>query len=83
MSNLYSIHPPRKQNLFYEVVEEAGESVWGGASASEALEWFYRAPIGARLLVSLWEDEDDLDSQPIGQAIDITHIIGAVRGGGR
>ena len=76
-------HPKVKDyEVFYEVADEDGETIWGGASEHEAVEWFYRSPAGSRLYVSAWES-DDLDSQPIGRTIDITPLIGAVRGGGR
>ena len=72
-------HPKVKDyEVFYEVAEDSGETVWGGASEHEAIEWFYRSPVGSRLYVSAWESDDE-DAVPIGRTIDITPIIGAVR----
>jgi hypothetical protein len=76
-----SFHPKKSPlTLFYEVVGEDGESAWGGESPVTAIEWFRSAPKGSRLLVSGWES-DEIDAQPVGQALDITALIGAVRGG--
>lgn len=67
-------------SLLYEVVDAEGESQWGGESPAKAIEWYRQAPIGSRLFVSGW-DSDDLDAHPVGRALDITELIGAVRGG--
>ena len=79
-------HPKaRDYEVFYEVADDQGETIWGGASAYEAVDWFYRYPPGTRLYVSAWEGNDE-DSVPVGRTIDITDLIGAtlsVRGGGR
>lgn len=76
-----SFHPQKSAlSLFYEVVGEDGESRWGGESPVEAIQWYKAAPAGARVLVSGWES-DDLDAQPVGQPLDITQFIAAVRGG--
>jgi hypothetical protein len=76
-----SFHPQKSSlSIFYEVVGEDGESRWGGESPVEAISWYKAAPTGARILVSGWES-DDLDAQPVGQPLDITGFIAAVRGG--
>ena len=82
MDNVVSFHPPRDYEVFYEVVDGDGETLWGGASAVDAMEWFYRGQVGARVLISAWES-DDVDSHPIGRPIDATDLIAAVRGRGR
>ena len=76
-----SFHPKKDYELFYEVTNFDGETMWGGASEHDAIEWFYRSPVGSRLYVSGWESTD-LDAHPIGQPLDITALIGAVRGRG-
>lgn len=82
MSNIYTIHPPKSDLiLFYEVVEPAskGEAVrWGGGDVKSAMQWFYLAPIGSRMLVSAW-DSDEEDAHLVGQTIDITEIVQEAR----
>ena len=79
MNKIVNIHPRKSAlALLFEVVEEEGETRWGGESAHDAMTWFKLAPAGSRLLVSGWES-DDLDSQPVGQPLDITNLIAAVR----
>jgi hypothetical protein len=76
-----SFHPKTSSlSLFYEVVEGDGETRWGGESPIEAIQWYKSAPIGTRILVSGWES-DDIDAQPVGQPLDLTDFIAAVRGG--
>lgn len=72
-------HPKKDYEVFYEVTDNLGETMWGGASEHDAVDWFHRSPAGSRLYVSAWESNDE-DSQPIGRTIDITPLIGAVRG---
>ena len=79
MGEIHTIPPPRDYEIFYEVVEADGETLWGGASAHEAVEWFYRGQVGARLFISAWES-DDVDAHPIGRSIDTTDLIAAIRG---
>ena len=67
-------------NLFYEVLDSEGESTYGGDSPAKAVEMFRQSPAGSRLYVSAW-DSNDIDAQPLGPAIDITELVGAVRGG--
>ena len=78
-SNVYTIHPPKSDLiLFYEVVEPEGVNTWGGASAIEAMQWLFLAPVGSRLLVSAW-DSDEEDAHLVGQTIDITEVIQQAR----
>ena len=67
-------------NLFYEVIDSEGETTYGGGSPATAVEFFRQSPTGSRVYVSAW-DSDDIDAQPLGPAIDVTQLIGAVRGG--
>ena len=79
MSNIYTIHPKRSDLiLFYEVTTPDRESEWGGASAEQAIQWLFLAPVGSRLLVSAW-DSDEEDAHLVGQTIDITEIIQQAR----
>ena len=79
MSEVISFHPRKSALvLLYEVVEGEGETWWGGESAFDAITWFKLAPAGSRLLVSGWEG-NDVDSQPVGQPLDLTNLIAAVR----
>lgn len=76
-----SFHPKESPlSLFYEVVEREGNTIWGGENPVEAIEAYRSQPIGTRLLVSGWEGNEPED-MPVGQPLDITGIIGAVRGG--
>lgn len=79
MDNVVSFHPVKSDlSLLWEVVEADGETRWGGASALDAMEWFKLAPAGSRLLVMAFEGEGE-DDLPVGQPIDVTDLIGAVR----
>jgi hypothetical protein len=64
---------------FYQVTHE-GLDLWSGGSEGEAIEEYRKAPAGSRFIVTLWESEDE-DAHIIGQQIDLTKLIGAVRGG--
>jgi hypothetical protein len=78
-SNIYTIHPKKSELiLLYEVVDESGRAEWGGANAEQAMQWLTLAPVGARLLVSAW-DSDEEDAHLVGQTIDITEIIQEAR----
>lgn len=79
MSNIYTIHPPKSNLvLFYEVLTPAGENTWGGADASQAMEWLDHADPNSRVLVSAW-DSDEEDAHLVGQTLDITEIVRAAR----
>jgi hypothetical protein len=42
---------------FYEVQDRKGDVAWGGASESEAVEWFRRG-LDNSIYVSVWNEED-------------------------
>ena len=67
-------------NVNFYMVTHQGEDVWSGGSEWEAIEAYRKAPTGSKLVVTLWDSDDD-DAHLIGQQIDITALIGAVRGG--
>lgn len=80
MSNIVSFHPKQSSlKLFYEVLEGEGTTRWGGSSAFDAVTWFKLAPAGSRMLISGWES-DDVDAMPVGQPLDVTDLIAAIRG---
>ena len=78
-NNIYTIHPKKSDLiLLYEVVDENGESEWGGENPEHCMQWLSLAPRGARVLVSAW-DSDEEDAHLVGQTIDITAIVRAAR----
>ena len=75
MNNVVAFHPAKYDLInLYEVTDSAGVAIWGGEKPFEAVEWYARAPIGSRLLVSAWSSDEE-DAVLIGQPVDITHII--------
>ena len=75
MSNVISFHPAKYDLInLYEVTDAEGIAQWGGEKPHEAVDWYRRAPIGSRVLVSAWSSDEE-DAVLIGQPIDITHII--------
>ena len=40
---------------FYEVADRKGDTAWGGASESEAVEWFRRG-LDNSIYVSVWNE---------------------------
>jgi hypothetical protein len=75
MSNVISFHPAKYDLInLYEVTDAEGIAQWGGEKPHEAVDWYTRAPIGSRLLVSAWSSDEE-DAVLIGQPVDITHII--------
>lgn len=78
-----SFHPT-KSDLFllYEVVGDGGITTWEGDSPARAVEAFKDGQQGCRLLVSGWLVEgEDGDAHLVGQPLDVTALVGAVRGG--
>ena len=76
-SNIYTIHPKKSDLiLLYEVVDENGETEWGGENAEHCIQWLSLAPNNSRVLVSAW-DSDEEDAHLVGQTIDITAIVRA------
>jgi hypothetical protein len=62
-----------KLTNFYEVSRK-GDTVWGGASASDAIEWFRRG-LDNSIYVSVWNEEDIEEPKLVIDKIDITKII--------
>lgn len=59
---------------FYEVMTAKGDIAWGGASASEAVEW-YRRGLDSSIFVSVWNEEDPEEPVLLTDKIEITAVI--------
>ena len=59
---------------FYEVMDRKGDIVWGGASASEAVEWFRRG-LGNSIFVSVWNEEDIDEPYLINDKTEVTALV--------
>ena len=56
-NNIYTIHPKKSDLiLLYEVVDENGETEWGGENPEHCMQWLSLASSGSRVLVSAWEE---------------------------
>lgn len=67
---------------FFEVLSDKGDVEWGGASASEAVEWFRRG-LDRAIFVSVWDEEDIEEPRLITDKIEITAPILAALAQGR
>lgn len=59
---------------FYEVMDRKGDIAWGGASASEAVEWFRRGLDNA-IFVSVWNEEDIEEPVLVTDKIEVTNLV--------
>ena len=59
---------------FYEVMDKKGDIAWGGASASEAIEWFRRG-LDNSIFVSVWDESNGEDPVLVTDKIDITNVV--------
>ena len=59
---------------FYEVMDRKGDIAWGGASASEAVEWFRRG-LDNSIFVSVWNEEDIEDPKLVTDKIEVTTLV--------
>ena len=59
---------------FYEVQDRKGEVAWGGASATEAVEWFRRG-LDNSIYVSVWDEEDIEEPKLITDKIEVTNLV--------
>jgi len=59
---------------FYEVMDHKGEVEWGGASVSEAINWFRRG-LDRSILVSVWDEQSEDDFKLITDKIDVTALV--------
>jgi hypothetical protein len=70
-----SFHPTNTGLInLYEVVDAAGNALWGGDSGYEAIRQFRNSPVNCRLLVSGW-DSDTENAHLVGQPLDITSAV--------
>lgn len=63
-----------KLTNFYEVADRKGETAWGGASASDAIEWFRRG-LDNSIYVSVWNEEDIEEPKLVIDKINITQLV--------
>ena len=59
---------------FYEVMDRKGDIAWGGASPSEAVEWFRRG-LDNSIFVSVWNEEDIEEPVLVTNKIDVTTLV--------
>ena len=59
---------------FYEVMDRKGDIAWGGASASEAVEWFRRG-LDNSIFVSVWNEEDIEEPVLVTDKIEVTALV--------
>ena len=83
MGNVVSWIPkPNNRIVMIEVVGEGDKSEFGSESANEVIAWLSRNPLGKRVVVTNWFADDE-DASPIGEPVDITHIVLAAIAQGR
>lgn len=63
-----------KLTNFYEVMDRKGDIAWGGASPSEAVEWFRRGLDNA-IFVSVWNEEDIEEPVLVTDKIEVTNLV--------
>ena len=59
---------------FYEVMDRKGDIAWGGASASEAVEWFRRG-LDNSIFVSVWDEQDAEEPVLVTDKIEVTSLV--------
>ena len=59
---------------FYEVMTAKGDIAWGGASASEAVEW-YRRGLDSSIFVSVWNEEDPEEPVLVTDKIEVSALV--------
>lgn len=75
-----SYFPKSALMVDYYIVNEEGACVWEGGNPARAIEAYRAAPAGCRVLMAGF-DTDGVETIPVGQPLDVTALIGAVRGG--
>jgi len=58
---------------FYEVMDRKGDIAWGGASVTDAVEWFRRG-LDNSIFVSVW-DETTEDPVLVTDKIEVTALV--------
>jgi hypothetical protein len=59
---------------FYEVMDRKGDVAWGGASVTEAVEWFRRG-LDNSIFVSVWNEEDIEEPILVTDKIEVTTLV--------
>jgi hypothetical protein len=59
---------------FYEVMDRKGDIAWGGASPSEAVEWFRRG-LDNSIFVSVWNEQDIENPVLVTDKIEVTTLV--------
>ena len=62
-----------KEVAFYEVMDRKGDIAWGGASVTDAVEWFRRG-LDNSIFVSVW-DETTEDPVLVADKIEVTALV--------
>jgi hypothetical protein len=63
-----------KLTNFYEVMSHKGDIAWGGASPSEAVEWFRRG-LDNSIFVSVWNEEDIEEPVLVTDKIEVSGLV--------
>ena len=67
---------------FYEVQDHRGEVEWGGASATDAIEWFRRG-LDRSIYVSVWDEADIEEPRLLIDKIEVTKLVLSALASGR
>ena len=67
---------------FYEVQDHKGEVEWGGASATDAVEWFRRG-LDRSIYVSVWDEADIEEPRLLIDKIEVTKLVLSALASGR
>ena len=63
-----------KLTNFYEVMDLKGDIAWGGASPSDAVEWFRRG-LDNSIFVSVWNEQDIENPVLVTDKIEVTALV--------
>jgi len=63
-----------KLTNFYEVMDRKGDISWGGASVTEAVEWFRRG-LDNSIFVSVWNEQDIENPVLVTDKIEVTALV--------
>ena len=63
-----------KLTNFYEVMDRKGDISWGGASVTDAVEWFRRG-LDNSIFVSVWNEEDIEEPVLVTDKIEVTNLL--------
>ena len=63
-----------KLTNFYEVMDSKGDIAWGGASVTDAVEWFRRG-LDNSIFVSVWNEENIEEPVLVTDKIEVTALV--------